>query len=403
MLNQIFTNLEAFKNLGINLRYIKTLKPFTIFIVSSLLGIVAISFSGKYISLILFFSFWAGFFEILFFLKLYRLVHQKYIENVWLKVAFGPKPTLSIAFLGFIIASLGTLLYIGSFHKWNASQYLSGISAFIAGVSFSIMFAEKIFVPSKISLNHSIKVNRYEFFSAALLCSILSAIHFQVMFPQKPWFEIGMALIPLMFALMSLIVTWFGAYFLEKYAHQFDIPLRVVVHLITTLVLMSSADILVNSLIPEYIMSQGREYSSRVVLRTMQVGILIGLFAGFITLFYSKISKWYIDYLVSSQSRSFIINFVLRLFINGLIGCLPFALVVYGVLYGYQTLNLYGISLILISMLSHGSISGLLIETDELKFEKLTFLTGGQRLKISKISPTFRQVIRRIRHKSLSF
>jgi len=378
------------------LRYFRIVKPLIVLISSFLLIGFALWLPNRPTSLAIFVWFFAGFLQTLLFFWLSSIVFYSLVKSklqVWLRVAFGPKPTLSIAFLTMTVFSVGVLLTLGSLYSWDNIQYLSAVLALIGGTAAGIALAERLFSSTKVNINYRIKSNRYEFFAATLLSCIFSATHFHIMKPEKPWQDVGMALIPLVFAFVSLLATWVCAYWLERSSQQNDTLKRITVNVVTSMLLLMLSDMITDLLIPAYIIYNGREYSSEVVFGIMQTGILVGFSAGLITFFYPIITQWYINYLLHTQSRWYVLHFVLRLFINGVIGFLPFGLVVCGILKGYASLNIYGVSLMLISMLSNVGLNRLLIESDKLRLENLQRLTASQRAKIAIISPTLRQVV----------
>lgn len=217
-----------------------------------------------------------------------------------------------------IIASvfLGTSFVIGSFRLW---QYGMGLHP--KSIQSSLLSNERL---------------------EALLISTIAAVLLAQVYGNHIYFSI----LPLVLAALFLVV--FG---LEKtvLTHRGILKNEKVSKVLVLMVSMGLVWLVLHFYLPDFWLRHGQSYQRQDLVYTILMGLLIGTFSDQLISFYRYLQQKYTFYFLDRPIFHKYLTYLLRGFITW---CL-IMLISWGILYAYRHLELYGLTLVMISLLSN--------------------------------------------------
>ncbi|MDW7695410.1 sodium/proton-translocating pyrophosphatase [Flammeovirgaceae bacterium SG7u.111] len=311
----------------------------------------------------------------------------------WVGVLFAPRPGYSLGMLFVSILAFTVLFLNAGVTYWNVFLLNYLLFSFLAGSALATLVYEVFgFKIKDLHINYQLDPDRYDAFSGALIATIyLGLSYLQLPETASPLQYQGAILLPLVFALVSLMITYLGAIFFELNINKSEY-IKPFVSVISSALLIYAAIKLVPYFLPFNWLNEGVEFTALQVLMAMQVGILVGLVSGKAVKAYSYLAQKYIDFLLNKPFKGLIVNISLRFVINGVLALLPLFFVLSGLMFSYSLAGIYGLTLSFLCMVSNVGVS-LIILRNYLNPKRLENISHRQKMKLERVSPNFKKLL----------
>jgi|GEM_PF-5907297 len=341
-------------------------------------------------------SFTTGFFHQTT-IYIFSVILWKYTDSRKWHTYIRPNRRYSAGKLAFNIGQFIVLILILPYNSWNVASATLLIASFIAGMCSgkmaSILFinlSTKITAPFE---NKSqLDTERYEAFIATLISTVVLGSSFLQINDQGSVLELnGLLLLPLTFALINAIFTYF---FLCIFQNHYRIvkKLSILISILFLILHVYIIQYLIAYFLPENFLLKGVEYEAVQFQTVMLYGLYAGFIAGSFVWVYDLLADWHIAKLLKTDKPSILHNFF-RIILNVGIYLLPIACIIYTFWYSIQILGIYGLTLSFLCMLSNIGLK-LFIQYDKLDFSnKYHNFTTSQVEHLQAVSPNLKTIL----------